>query len=112
MCIMEIHAGAAKATMFQAQWHNTTTLISDVDQLCAVLESRNQLDEITRLRLAQGALREASATFLALFTEAASRVQVHELAHAHTHGARVGQERTLADIERAATLRARRDETR
>lgn len=112
MCVMEIHAGASEATMFQAQWHNTATLISDADMLCGVLEGRGHVDEVVRVRAAQETLRQANAAFLALFTEAAARVPVHELAHAHTRGSHVGQERTLEDIERAATRQARKDETR
>jgi hypothetical protein len=112
MCVMEIHAGASEATMFQAEWHNTATLISDADMLCGILEARGHLEEVLRVREAQETLRQANTAFLALFTEAAARVPVHELAHAHARGARVGQERTLEDIERAATRQARRDETR
>jgi hypothetical protein len=108
MCVMEIHAKSADATMWQAMAHNTKTVRSDIDMLVEVMTARGQFSAVTNAHQAAMFLDHAYGVFLAEFGAFAAEVVPGEI---HSHH-RDGSERTVVSVMGAAVHQAHRDETR
>lgn len=112
MCIMEIHAQAAEATMLQAVLHNTTTNCTDMEMLISVFRARNDLvlaDNLSALLV--NSYVPIRSRLAVLFEGSARKVwesgQTHEISpEAHGH------ERTIPQIEAHAAKLARPDYAR
>lgn len=108
MCVMEIHAGAADATMAQAIWHNLNTVQSDCQMLQEIFNTRGDVTISDELEAVRYNLAMTLDRAFALFAMSVRKVKDHELSDHDYHG----HERTFSDIAEHAAHNARPDYAR
>jgi hypothetical protein len=60
MCIMEVRVGQKTSTIAQAMFHNTYTLLGDLDMLLEVLKARKDHDSLAGICSPSHPIRDGS----------------------------------------------------
>jgi hypothetical protein len=109
MCIMEVRVGQKTSTIAQAMFHNTYTLLGDLDMLLEVLKARKDHDSLETVNAVHEHIKRASALLLTQFgMEVANETQDHEGHNPDEHG----HERSFVETAHHDAQLARRYMTR
>lgn len=109
MCVMEVHAQAAKATMSQAIWHNTITIVNDCKMISEIMSSRGDSESASQSMEVCEQLQTAANSAFALFAKHVGQVKFnHDLTNVDANG----HERTLYEIAVHAHHDAEKDYAR